>query len=499
MGCPVTDIHATGPECVKGRTNNVATRNLKSAFERPDIVTEHIQKELESGRIASSFTSPPFQTFLCSPVGLVEQKVKGNLRMIHHLSHPEGSSVNDQIDESWSSVHYADIGDAIDLVNYIFPQAFMAKTDVKTAFRIIPLHPEVRNLFVFQWDDLFYVDLALPMGCSSSCQIFESLSTAIQWTAENKLNIRLVHILDDFFIASISEEAGKNQLASFLNMCADIGLPMAPDKTFGPATIMSFVGYEIDTVRKEVRLPVDKVQKCKEEIQMLLQHKKATLKQIQSVLGLLNFACVVVKPGRRFLRRLIDLTVGVRAAHFFISLTRAVKDYLDMWHQFLEQFNGRSLFLDEHFISNHVLELYTDTSGSLGYGAVFGKEWFNGVWWDWWRGKNITLLELYPIVVAMDVWDHKLQQKQLILHTDNEAIVSVLLKQTSKEPLVMILVCRLVLQCLRCNVVLEARHIKGTKNVSADALSRLQMARFHASNPAANLCPTPIPPLPQQL
>ena len=80
------------------------------------------------------------------------------------------------------------------------------------------------------------------MGCSSSCRPFELFSTAIQWIARHKLGIRSVKILDDFLLASVSEKTGTFQLRAFLSMCEDIGVPMTPDKTFGTATTMTFVG-----------------------------------------------------------------------------------------------------------------------------------------------------------------------------------------------------------------------------------------------------------------
>ena len=86
--------------------------------------------------------------------------------------------------------------------------------------------------------------------------------------------------------------------------------------------------------------------------------------------------------------------------------------------------------------------------------------------------------------------------KRVLLYTDNSALVSVLNKQTSKEPLVMVLVRKLVLLCLQFNLVLSARHIPGIDNTSADALSRLQMARFRLLNPTAEIQPTVIPDLP---
>ena len=45
---------------------------------------------------------------------------------------------------------------------------------------------------------------------------------------------------------------------------------------------------------------------------------KVTLRELQSIIGLLNFTCSVVLPGRAFLRRLIDLSRGIQRPHFKI-------------------------------------------------------------------------------------------------------------------------------------------------------------------------------------
>ena len=72
---------------------------------------------------------------------------------------------------------------------------------------------------------------------------------------------------------------------------------MAPDKTVGPSTSLSFAGIELDTIKMEARLPLDKLEKATNLISEFLQHKKVTLKEVQSLCGLLNFACAVVSPG----------------------------------------------------------------------------------------------------------------------------------------------------------------------------------------------------------
>ena len=72
-----------------------------------------------------------------------------------------------------------------------------------------------------------------------------------------------------------------------------------------------------------------------------------TLKELQSLCGLLNFTCQVVVPGRAFLRRLFDLTHNLQKPHHRIKLTRGCKDDLLVWKEFLEQFNGKCFFIDE--------------------------------------------------------------------------------------------------------------------------------------------------------
>ena len=116
------------------------------------------------------------------------------------------------------------------------------------------------------------------MGCSSSCQIFERLSSALQWIATHKLDIQYIsHVLDDFIILNNAYGSCKAQLQQFLHMCADIGVPMAEEKTFLPTQVLSFLGYELDSVKMEVRLPSDKLEKCLSLIFVVVDQTKIHL------------------------------------------------------------------------------------------------------------------------------------------------------------------------------------------------------------------------------
>ena len=101
----------------------------------------------------------------------------------------------------------------------------------------------------------------------------------------------------------------------FRDMYSGINVPTAPEKqqqqktTIGPASI------------SEIRLSQDKLDTCTEVISSLLEGSKSTFLKLQSVIGLLNFTCALVVPGRAFLRRLTDLMVWVRKPRYHIHLS----------------------------------------------------------------------------------------------------------------------------------------------------------------------------------
>lgn len=476
---------------------NQNCNNLRSTVEHKDIVFEKICKELLAHRFAGPFLMPPFTNFNISPLGLCPKKEPNKFRLIHHLSYPAGDSVNDFISKEFTSVRYTQISDAIAGIMKLERCSHLCKTDISNAYRNLPLKPEDYHLFGFKWNDLYYYDKCLPMGCASSCQIFERFSSSLHWVGQSYMPKGMIfHILDDFLIVAQSAATCANYLHKFLSVCSEIGIPMAPEKTVGPVTCLTFLGIELDTVKQEARLPKDKLEKCLGIICDFLKRKKVTLQELQSLCGLLNFACSVIVAGKAFLRRLFELTRGLRKPHHRVKLTRGCKDDLIVWKTFLENFNGKCFFLDDRLISADMLQLYTDASGGYGYGAVFKHHWFYGQWDENWFHNNITVKELYPIVLSVELWGHEMSNRSLCFNCDNDALVHVLNKHTSTEPNVMFLVRKLVLLALKFNIVCKAQHLPGKSNILSDALSRLQISKFKSLMPNADPIPAEVPHLP---
>ena len=470
--------------------------NLRSAKQHPEIVRAKLQKELAEGRISGPFDEVPFDNLKLSPLGLVEKKTPGEYRLIHHLSYPRGSgsSVNANIPKELSSVSYAGIDDAIYLVKKVGRGSFMAKSDLRSAFRVVPINRLDQHLLGFTWEGKYYFDRCLSMGSSSSCQIFEAVSTALQWIAEHKFGCSdMVHILDDFFFVGYTYEACLDSLLQFLKLCRLVGFPIAEEKTFFPRTCMDFVGITLDSCSMEAQLPSEKVSKCLQLLTGFLGRKSCRLKELQQLLGYLNFCCQVVVGGRAFLRRLYNLTIGIEKPYYYVSLGKEVKSDLQMWHDFALQFNGKSMFLSDGFLSNDALHLHTDAAKSSGFGAIYGTSWMYGLFPLEWQDFNITFLELYPIVLAVHVWGHLWKNHSIIFHTDNQALVSILNTHTSRDANIMCMVRAMVLECMRQNILFQARFVRGVQNTLADCLSRQWVDKFKAMSPSSNAQPTPVP------
>ena len=139
-------------------------KNLLSATQNPVAVSDKLSKELSLGRIAGPFLERPFPSLRISPLGLIPKKTPGEFRLIHHLSFPYGDSINSCIPNDASTVKYASIDDAVRLIRRTGRGCALAKTDVKNAFRLIPINPCDYDLLGFWWEDSFYFVRACRWG-----------------------------------------------------------------------------------------------------------------------------------------------------------------------------------------------------------------------------------------------------------------------------------------------------------------------------------------------
>ena len=177
-----------------------------------------------------------------------------------------------------------------------------------------------------------------------------------------------------------------------------------------------------------------------------------------------------------------------------IHITQDIQKDLTLWNSLFQSHNGKSMFLEDAWYSLSHLKFYTDAAQSLGFGIVFGRKWAYGKWPSDWTHKNITFLELFPIVLGVQMWGESLANKRILFFTDNDNVVHVINRQTSKNRELLQLLRQLVLTCLRHNILFRARHIQGKKNILTDSLSCLQVGKFKAFISKVEESPSVVPP-----
>jgi hypothetical protein len=170
-----------------------------------------------------------------------------------------------------------------------------------------------------------------------------------------------------------------------------------------------------------------------------------------------------------------------------------------MWLYFLKNFNGISVFHDRFWITNEDVQLYSDSARGqdLGFGLYFKGHWCHDKWPQSWHTRgftsDITVLELFPILVALYIWSSELVNKIIRFNCDNMAVVQIINMLSSKSEQVMCLVRCLALRCLNLNIIINSNHVPGRFNGICDALSLFQLTKFRELAPQADLNPCPVP------
>ena len=394
-----------GPELSLNSSNSM------SALDRPEVVKEKNISEIKLQRLAGPFHSPPFQNFKISPLDLREKQSSGKFRLLHNLSYPyDERSVNQNIPKDASTVKYATIQDAIKIIQECSPNAHMAKSDIADAFRIIPLHPSQYHLTGFSWEGKYYYDKRLPQGCSSSCKIFESFSSALYWILENNKKVRnTVKVIDDFLFIAKEKGTCQHYLSKLLELAAELGIPIAPQKTVLPCTKLVFLGIELHSIIMLASLPSDKIISYAGDLLKIIEQEKITLRDLKSLIGKLQFATCVILPGRAFLRRMYDLTMGIKKPHYFIRLTKDVKQDILLWHSFLIEYNGKTIIRPPSLSDSECLHLFSDAA-KIGFGGTYGSNWIQGKWPQNWASLNITILEIHPVLILAFLFANKIKK-----------------------------------------------------------------------------------------
>ena len=302
-------------------------------------------------------------------------------------------------------------------------------------------------------------------------------------------------------------------ISKFLEVCADLGVPVSMEKTDWATKLIVFLGILLDGRNLILAVPEEKMLRAIELLNEILQAKKSkvTVKQLQRLCGFLNFLGKAIFPGRTFTRRMyakyshivnikgVDQVVHSHEykwkQHHHIKIDKEFKLDSEVWLQFLlgdlQTVSCRPM-VDLTKVDNSVeVGFYSDASASakLGFGAIFGNRWIKGKWGQQFIADNhpsIEYLELFALTAGILTWQNELRDKRFCIHCDNTAVVQMINNLTSSCGNCMILIRLITLNGIKHNRRLTARYIASEANELSDALSRNQMEHFRKVGPHMN-------------
>ncbi|GAU99281.1 hypothetical protein RvY_10307 [Ramazzottius varieornatus] len=228
--------------------------------------------------------------------------------------------------------------------------------------------------------------------------------------------------MDDFLFVGLPNSAQCDEMLAYMKaICADLGLPLVPEKTDNPTTKLDFLGVTLDTVNLTLSVPDGKVQELNECLSTFDNRRKDTKREIFSLAGKPSWCTKCIPAGRIFMRRVVDIAMKSRRLDHSLKLSPGFFDDLRWWKNFLPLWNGKASFLELYWTEAQSLDLYTDAAGSIGRGGFWAGKWFQILWPTWVTSLNppIAWTEMVPVLFACFLWGSAWSGKRITFHSDN--------------------------------------------------------------------------------
>ena len=140
-------------------------------------------------------------------------------------------------------------------------------------------------------EEKFFIDKCLPFGVSISCSHFHRFSNALRhvfkFITGNKNCV--INYLDDFLFVSLEKDTCDFLVRKFIDICNDLGVPIAKEKTKWGCSQMIFLGILIDGPNHVLAVPEEKRTVAITMFKSFINRRKATVKDMQRLSGHLNF------------------------------------------------------------------------------------------------------------------------------------------------------------------------------------------------------------------
>ena len=443
----------------------------------PQDLDFYISTELGHRALAGPFQELPTPQTHLSPLMTKPKRDAAHRRVIMDLSWPMGGSINDGIDTEWyldgpATVTLPTVDYMADRLLHLGPGAWMYKTDLSRGYRQLRVDPVDWPLLGLRHRGNIYLDICPPFGLRTSALFMQRTTQAISFMHQRKGFLSRPY-LDDFGGAEPSEPTANAALDALQGLFGDLGMVEAAHKVCHPSQRMVWLGIDFDSVAMTMTIPPAKL----EEIMQILAEwegkVRATKREMQSLLGLLQFVASVSPPTRIFTNRMLQ---NMREApqRGSESLSLGFKQDLGFFIRLLPAYNGIRILGKEEVPCDEQIELDACLSGCGAYdGSRYYSEQFPQELQQ--VGHPIARLEFLNVVVAAKVWARQWSGRRVKVFCDNANSCTAINTGRSRDPYMQGCIRELFLTCCIHDIEVLAEHRPGEYMVRSDALSRAHL------------------------
>ena len=354
----------------------------------------------------------------------------------------------------------------------LFPDAWMASIDLKDAYYAIPICEEDRKFLVFQWEGRYFRFNCVPFGLCSAPWIFTKTLKPI-YANFHEAGFQGFGYIDDSFIIAESKEECAKAVKFLCDSFTDLGFRVHDKKSvLVPTHEITFLGYILNSQQMNITPPIAKKENVKARIKNLKQQSRPKIREVASVLGLLNDVCKASEFGLGHVKTLeiqkikALKIVGSKQFEGKMSLSKDSLDDLTWWE------NNIGSAQKKIYISPPTSVLTTDAS-LQGWGACYLGQKTGGRWNLQEKDKHINVLELKAIELGLKSLCLDKSLSEIKIQSDNTTAVAYIKHQGGTRSSECNDTTKSIFKwCERNNVRLFPAFIPGIQNVEADYESR---------------------------
>ena len=297
-----------------GTSLTKSKNQFKDPIKQLPRVADALASFTSGGHMAGPLFGPSRANYKINPIMAIN-KPGGHIRVVGNFKYPQGRSFNEGIPEEklkdWP-VTMLTAAQFSQMIVRAGRGSFMACSDMKDAYKMIPVCHRQRRLQAYEFCGAMFIELKLVFGDRMACQFFDKfhhlILQAFVYPTSSFPQIAQGKTVDD--IPSVVPAVAKHSLERFVqcyrNSLRLLNIRAADDdpshtKAFDCSTEGEVLGIRFNTETFTWSLPKAKLSRLVENLRKLCKGDAIhSLRELEAVFGMLNHVSQLCPPIKTF-------------------------------------------------------------------------------------------------------------------------------------------------------------------------------------------------------